>query len=202
MNRLTRSLLALLVLPALACETQTAEQTGATEETVATDAAAAEQQIEEGSTAWEQALLANDAAAITAIYTDDAILLPPGAPRTAGTTNVRAVFDEWLGASTVTEAALETDAIVVAEAGDIAYRTGTFTMTGTTADGQTWEDEGKFVEIWHNVDGQWKIAVDAWNQDVPPGTAPAEGMAPAEGTAGETPPADPTPAEADPAPGT
>lgn len=196
MNRLAKSLLALLVLPALACETRPAEQTGATEETVATDPAAAEQQIEEASTAWEQALLANDAAAVTALYTEDAVLLPPGAPRTAGTTDVRSMFDEWLGASTVTEAALETDDIVVAEAGDIAYRTGTFTMTSTMADGQTWEDEGKFVEIWRNVDGQWKIAVDAWNQDVPPG-----GTAPAEGAAGETPPADTTPAEADPAPG-
>ena len=66
--------------------------------------------------------------------------------------------------------------IEVAESGDLAYEIGTYTMSGTSPDGTTWSDEGKYVEIFQNVNGEWKIATDIWNSDTPlPGTEPAPG---------------------------
>lgn len=162
---------------AAACQQQEAEQTGATEE-IATDTETIRQGIEDLDNQFEQAMLAGDAAAITNFYADDAVVLPPNMPRAEGSEAIRSVWDAMVSAGPLTEATLTTDQVIIPESGEIAVDVGTYTMSGTGPDGTPYQETGKFVATWKNINGEWKIVADIWNSDTPlPGT---EGAAPAE----------------------
>jgi ketosteroid isomerase-like protein len=117
-------------------------------------------EIAAGSASWLEALNAGDVEGIVATYTADARLLPPNAEIAVGPDAVRAVFggmiDAGLGGS------LET--VEIRAAGDIGYHVGRFTLQ--TADGTT-VDQGKFIDTWRQVDGEWKISNDMFGSDLP-----------------------------------
>lgn len=112
------------------------------------------------SDAWEVAFNDQDVDALVAMYSDDARVLAPNAPMGQGEEAVRSVFqgmiDAGLGGELTT---VETMA-----AGDLGYHVGTYALT---VDGSE-VDRGKFVEIWRKVGGEWKIASDMFNSDLPP----------------------------------
>ncbi len=118
------------------------------------------------SEAWEAALNAADIDALVALYTDDARLLPPNGEMTIGRDAVRAEFITMIDAGFSSELT-SVEAVV---SGDIAYNVGTYT---TTLGGEQ-VDVGKFIETWHRGDdGQWRIANDIYNSDLPLATASA-----------------------------
>ncbi|HET6343144.1 MAG TPA: SgcJ/EcaC family oxidoreductase [Gemmatimonadota bacterium] len=200
MVKLPRSLSLLAALGLLAaCQTEPAEQTGATEEAAATDAATVRAEIEAISDRFEQAMLAEDAATLGTFYTDDAVLLPPGAPRAEGPAAIEAMFASWFEQIPAPEGfTLTTDDLQLAGSGDIAYEVGTYTSRGTSPEGEAYDETGKFVVVWKNVDGEWKVAADAWNGDAPihMGEGAAEATAAPEATAPEaTAPVEEPPAE-------
>ena len=103
-----------------ACQTEPAEQTGATEEAAATDVATVRAEIEAQGDRFEQALLAEDAATVATFYTEDAIALPPGAPRAQGPAAIEALFASWFAEIPAPEGfTLTTDDLQLG--GDIAY---------------------------------------------------------------------------------
>lgn len=110
---------------------------------------------------WEAAINSGDIGAITALYTDDARLLPPNAALQQGHDAVNASFGEMIAAGLTGD--LESIEAVVA--GDIGYRVGTYVLTAQ--DGSL-ADRGKYIETWKKVDGEWKITNDVWNSDLPP----------------------------------
>jgi uncharacterized protein (TIGR02246 family) len=151
-----------------ACQTEPAEQTGATEEAAATDAASVRTEIETIGDRFEQALLAEDAATIGTFYAEDAIALPPGAPRAEGRAAIEALFASWFDQVPGPEGfTLTTDDVQVAASGDIAYETGTYTSRGTSPEGESYDETGKYLVVWKNLDGQWMIVRDTWNSDAP-----------------------------------
>jgi ketosteroid isomerase-like protein len=105
---------------------------------------------------------------LVALYTPDAILLPPdGAPIT-GRPSIRqycaTFFVDW----EVVEAQSTIDEVIVA--GDWAYSRGHFTETTRSRDGGTTIAEtGKFSGLWQRgpSDGMWRIARDMWNATPP-----------------------------------
>ena len=156
--------LALLV----SCQTEPAEQTGATEEAAATDAATVRTEIEAIADRFEQALLAEDAGTIGTMYAEDAVALPPGAPRAEGSPAIESMFASWFEQVPAPEGfTLTTDDVQLAGSGDIAYEIGTYTSRGTSPAGEAYDETGKYVVVWKNVDGEWKIAADIWNGDAP-----------------------------------
>lgn len=173
MNRAVRASLALLVVTGLiACETRTAEETGTTEtEAGSVDPAAVEAEIDARGNEFERAIEANDADAVAVMYADDAILLPPNAPRVTGMQGIRASFAEWLEMDPDAAVELTADEVVVAESGELAYEIGTAQVSGSTPDGGTYEDTGKYLVVWENEGGEWMMVADMWSSD-----APAPGM--------------------------
>jgi len=166
-----------LLLPIAACQQQGAEEAGTTEETLAVDAATVEQTIRASADQYEQAALAGDVEALASFYSDDAIMLPPGMPKSEGIDAVRAAYQQMYAAGNPTEASLDPATVVVSESGDMAYDEGSFRFSGPGPDGTTMTDTGKYLAIWKpTADGTWKISVDIWNSDAMPG-APAEGGA-------------------------
>lgn len=149
-----------------ACQTEPAEQTGATEEAAATDAATVRTEIEAIGDRYEQALLAEDATTIATFYSEDAVVLPPGAPRTEGSAAIESMFGSWFEMGPAAEGfTLTTDDLQIAESGDVAYEVGTYTMRGTSPEGEAYDETGKFLAVWKNVGGEWKMVADAWSGD-------------------------------------
>lgn len=141
----------------------------------AADTSADEAVIRASAPAWANAYNAGDAEKLAAMYWDDAVLQPPGAPAATG----RAAIREFLGAdSAATRAAGLTmnipEAGSVDVSGDLAYEAGTFTVTD--ASGAT-VDVGKYIGVFQKRDGKWLYIRDTWNSDKAP--MPAAAPAPA-----------------------
>jgi uncharacterized protein (TIGR02246 family) len=172
-----RNWLPLFVIAALAlgCKAEPAAEEGATEDTVAVDAAAIEEAIDAANKQFETAVAANDTIAIASLYAEDAIVLPPFMPRGEGRDAVRGVFASLLAPSPNPTLTLESDKVMVSESGDIATEIGTWAISGTAPDGMEWQESGKSLRVWRNVGGTWQIIADAWNSDAPPAPMPAEG---------------------------
>ena len=110
-----------------------------------------------------------DVAAVAALYTDDAVLLPPNLEMLRGR---EAIQQFWAGAKQmgVREAALET--VQVEESGDMACEIGAYTLKIQPEGGQATADRGKCVVVWKREgDRSWKLAVDIWNTNSPPASA-------------------------------
>jgi uncharacterized protein (TIGR02246 family) len=165
---------------ALACQTQEPATEQGSETSPAVDEAAVRETIETKDQAWADAAVAGDAAAIAQQYTADAIVLPPGNPRVTGNEAIQELFTGWMAEAPISSATLDSEVITVAAGGDYAYAVGTYSMSGAAPDGSEWNDQGKYVAVWKNVDGEWKMATDIWNSDNPPAGTDAEELAPAD----------------------
>ena len=159
----TRFLLPIALLLALAaCKPQHATDTSADK--------AAMQSAADG---WEPAYNNKDAAAVAALYADDAQLLPPGSNAVNG---MSAIKEYWSNDVATNWAKLTLKAESSDLAGDWAWRSGTWSAETSPP------LSGKWVEVWHRTAGGWKIYRDIWNMDSaspPPPEAPAAPPAPA-----------------------
>ncbi len=96
-------------------------------------------------------------------FTDDAIVLPPGAPMARGKQESRAVFAalEAMPGYSLTWSASMADVGGVA---DLGYTIGTYHMAFQDPAGNPVEIDGKFMTVWKKQpDGTWRIAVDMFN---------------------------------------
>jgi uncharacterized protein (TIGR02246 family) len=100
-----------------------------------------------------------DAAGVAAMYTEDAVVLPPGAGIVKGRTNIQAFWQrtaETLGDVTLTT--LDVKPL----GGTAARETGYFSLKTKTSQPQ--EVTGKYIVIWEKVGGEWKLSADIWNE--------------------------------------
>jgi uncharacterized protein (TIGR02246 family) len=149
------------------CKARDVEQAaGSTQEKTASTTESARQAIESTNSQWKQAALAGDASALAKLYAEDAVLQAPNLPQARGRSDIEGQFAKMLGETPFTSLELTLDDVVVAESGDLAYGIGTFTSSGTTAGGESWKDEGKYLSVFRHLNGDWKLAVDTWNSDM------------------------------------
>ncbi len=107
---------------------------------------------------------AGDGAAVAALYTADATLLPPNAEPVQG---MAAVEEFWTTATSMGPTDLTLTTMSVAGAGDYAYEIGSWSMPAGEGEGAE-EQHGKYVVVWKRVaDGTWKLHVDIWNSSMP-----------------------------------
>lgn len=98
-----------------------------------------------------------DAPGVAAFYTSEGEVLPPGATPITGHEGIAAFWSAVFGMG-ITSARLDT--AEVDDLGDTAIEIGRYTLG--TADGQT-ADEGKYLVVWKNENGRWKLHRDIWN---------------------------------------
>ena len=103
---------------------------------------------------------AGDAAAVAGLYTADAQLLPPGSGVVGGRAAIAEFWASVMRAGAVT-IALETAELEVA--GALAVTTGRYLLSD--GDGRD-VDSGKFLVVWREEAGAWRLHRDIWNTSV------------------------------------
>lgn len=115
------------------------------------------------SSAFVEAANAANWAALGALYTQDASVLPPNAPAVQGREAIQALFASFPPIS-----GMELTSVEVDGAGDIAYVRGTYRLTMTPPGAAAIQDSGKFIEIRkRGADNSWLLYLDIYNSDVP-----------------------------------
>ena len=121
------------------------------------------QDVENGEKQWVESFNAGDAAGVAAMYTREARLMAPNMPIITGPDEMVPVAQDFIDSG----AKLAFQLIKVYETPDLCVAVGAYDMTfpGTA----TPPDRGKFVEVWtRQPDGEWRIADDIFNSDLPP----------------------------------
>jgi len=104
----------------------------------------------------------HDAGALAELYTEEAQLLPPNTDFVTGKPAIQA-FWEALFEMGIQKATL--DIVEVEQCGDTAIEVSRYTMFGP---GNQILDEGKYIVIWKEEDGYWKLHRDIFNSSLPP----------------------------------
>ena len=152
----------------LACQTQTASDTRATDESA----------LRNLDDQWSKAAGAKDVDKTVSYYAGDAIVMPPNSPMATGKEPIRAIWKGMLGAPGFSGGWKSTK-VEVARSGDLGYVVGTYEFTENDAAGKPMTDRGKYVEVWKKqADGNWKCVADIFNSDLPLAAPPEKKAAP------------------------
>jgi len=102
-----------------------------------------------------------DAIGLANLYTENAQILPPNSDFVRGRQAIQAAFQAFMdsGIKSIALATME-----VEDYGDTASEVGEYTLLGEH--GQVL-DKGKFLVIWKQETGQWKIHRDMINTSMP-----------------------------------
>ena len=164
---LTVCLLGLALFSVAAVGEQEEKMTGAEAEKVgqAIDAVsdADRDAIRAAASAWLQAHQTNDWGAVAAMYTEDAVLMPPNQPEIRGRDDIRTWFEENESGNRI-----ELEYVEIDGCGDVAYVRGKYRMTIPVEGGEPIVDVGKLLEIRRrSADGSWLVARDMFSSDLP-----------------------------------
>ena len=106
-----------------------------------------------------------DAAAVAALYTDDATLLPPNSKTLQGR---QAIQDFWTGGLQMGLKDVTLTTVDVGGSDDTAYSIGKYTLNIQPEGQEGMSDSGKYVVVWkRQADDTWKYHVDIWNSSMP-----------------------------------
>jgi uncharacterized protein (TIGR02246 family) len=118
-------------------------------------------QIESANVQFVSALKRGDAAAMANLYTSAAQLLPANSDFVRGTAAIRTFWQSVVDMG-LKGASLET--IEVEGHGDTAIEVGRYRLLA--ADDAV-ADQGKYVVVWKNDNGTWKLHRDIWTTSQP-----------------------------------
>jgi len=107
---------------------------------------------------------------IVAMYSADAIIMPPDAPAAAGRDGMHDFLVKDMAASKAAGITLRIDKDDAGASGILGWHSGTFSVLDKD---QKAVGTGKFVEVWKKINGKWLIIRDIWNNDAPAPAAPA-----------------------------
>lgn len=108
------------------------------------------------------ALNAKDAKAAAALYTEDAVLIPPGEPIVRGRQAIEEYWRAAIELGGVREVSVET--MDAGSSGSLGYETGNFRLTVDGPDGSAVVETGRYVELLRREsDGTWRSTHGIWN---------------------------------------
>ncbi len=120
--------------------------------------------IEANAKQFIEAFNKGDVAAVANMYTMNARLLPPNSEMVEGRANIQKF---WQGASTAGLKITALDLVDLDVHGNTAIEVGRYTSTMPGAGGATTTDNGKYVVVWKREGRNWKLAIDAFNSNLP-----------------------------------
>jgi uncharacterized protein (TIGR02246 family) len=104
-----------------------------------------------------------------ALWIDDGIQMPPGAPRRVGKAQIRRGMQPLFDDFDTVKMLIQPEEVRIL--GDRAYSQGTYELEiALKGGGESKRYSGKFLDILEkHIDGSWKIAIDCHNCNAPPG---------------------------------
>lgn len=112
----------------------------------------------------DEAYRAGNANGIVAVFENDAVLMPPAAPTAMGRLAIRKFLagdlSEMAASGFATQ--IPADSVEISVSGDFAFRSGTYSTSDKSA---VIVDTGKWLEVWHKSNGQWRISRSISNSD-------------------------------------
>lgn len=171
----SRTWIAPLALAAFlfACEQPTEETAEMAEPAV--DVAAEEQAIRDLADRYEQAYNAADANAVLAMYTSDAIVIQPDGTAEPASTGVPNDMSELPPGATLS---IDPESTAIAASGDLAYQTGTSTVTIPSADGTTITSTARYLVTFKKDNAEWKVSAVMLSAPIDAAGGDTEGAAP------------------------
>jgi len=125
------------------------------------DPVALKSAIDSNNAAWIAAAGKGDAAAVAAMYTETATMLPPGMAMQKGRASIQQTVESF-GKAGIRNISLT--ALDVAQVGpDMAREIGRFSLEARDPKQKWVVVDGKYVVIWKQVAGKWLLDVDIWN---------------------------------------
>ncbi len=123
--------------------------------TPAVDLAEEAQAIRDASAKWLAAAQMKDWAGAAANFAPDGVAFPMNKEPLTGPAAIQASMEAESAAMPDASLRWSTDNVVVAASGDLAYETGSWTMSSAEK-----SDTGKYITVWRKLDGQWKVIGD------------------------------------------
>ena len=115
--------------------------------------------IEAASKGFVEALSKGDAAKIADMYAEGARVLPPNGPMVQERQRIQEFWQGFIN----TGAKLSLSTSDVEAKGNVVYEVGTYDLIFP----DNKRDAGKYVVVWRRQKGDWKLAVDIWNSNMP-----------------------------------
>jgi len=107
---------------------------------------------------YQTAFNAHDPDRLVAIHAPDAQVMISNAPLASGSTAIRSSFADFFKTGSPSLSFTPTRIDVASPT--VATEVGTYTLTFDTPQGKV-TDRGNYTTVWHKINGQWRIAVDA-----------------------------------------
>jgi ketosteroid isomerase-like protein len=135
------------------------EKAAGTETVAAFSLDSAKAQIAASNIVYGECFGKNDSVSFVNCYTDDACINPPGMPRMCGKAAVGAFFREGVKMG-MRHLKITTDEVMGGKDGVI--ETGKYEVI---VEGGVSVEKGKFIVMWKEENGKWKMHRDVWNSD-------------------------------------
>ena len=169
MNALGRTFLLAAAVALTGCAQQPAPTPSEPPDTRAADEATLRTLIKD----WSASAQAKDAAKFVSFYAEDAVVMLANEPDIKGLPAIREGIPAMMQ-DPAFALSFEPDTVVVARSGDLAYETGTYSMTMTGPEKKPATEKGHYVVVWRKQpDGAWRVAVDAPLSDPPADPVPS-----------------------------
>jgi uncharacterized protein (TIGR02246 family) len=124
---------------------------------------------------FEQAFNADDMDACLALFDEDAQILPERGPIVSGRDGIQ----QYLQDQMTPVVSFNTEADMTMVRSDIAIEQGQYRVRDVRRGSDI--EEGKYIHVWRNRGGEWKLYRVMYNTDVAPPTEVSVAQAPSEG---------------------
>ena len=118
--------------------------------------------VEKANRNFEATYRSGDPTALARLYTENAQLFPTGSEPVIGT---EAIAEFWRGVMDLGISSARLETLEVDNQGHTAIETGRYTLFG---EGDQVLDRGKYLVVWKQAHGEWKLHWDIWNTSVAP----------------------------------
>ena len=116
--------------------------------------------IEKANAKWVAAYYKGDAAAMARLYTEKAVVLPPGGDMVKGRAAIAAL---WAGAIKENWKNIKVVPVSIERYGNAAREIGRIGLDAPGAQSQAIHVEGKYVVVWKKTREGWRLDSDIWN---------------------------------------